>query len=59
MQIALLEHSAILLTCINWILGLEKQFFVFFMWPLKTGFTVYTYGPAHSMQANTSNECLC
>ena len=31
LQNALLEHSAILLTCIKAIIGLEKQFLVFFL----------------------------
>ena len=35
------EHSAILLTCIKQQLVLETNFWSYFEWPLKTGFTVY------------------
>ena len=40
MQNALLEHSAILLTCIKRYSVLKSNFGLLFEWPLKTGFTV-------------------
>ena len=40
----LLEHSAILLTCIKGLSVLKTNFGHFFEWPLKTGFTVLTQG---------------
>ena len=39
LQNALLEHSAILLTCIKRLSVLKNNFGLFFEWPLKTGFT--------------------
>ena len=39
-ECSILEHSAILLTCIKWKLVLKKHFWSYFEWPLKTGFTV-------------------
>ena len=36
-----LEHSAILLTCIKWLLVLKTNFLSFWEWPFKTGLTVY------------------
>ena len=35
-----MEHSAILLTCIKQKSVLKTNFWSFFEWPLKTGFTV-------------------
>ena len=42
MQNALLEHSAILLTCNKRKSVLKTNFCLLFEWPLKTGFTVDT-----------------
>ena len=36
----LLEHSAIILTCIKRLLVLKSNFGLLFEWPLKTGFTL-------------------
>ena len=44
LQNALLEHSAILLTCIKLYTVLKTIFVVFFEWPLKTGFAVQYSG---------------
>ena len=53
LQNALLEHSAILLTCIKRYLVLKNIFFLRFEWPLKTCFTgvisVPEYGWAMKM----------
>ena len=41
LQNALVEHSAILLTCIKLPYGFNTFILSIFGWPLKTGFTVY------------------
>ena len=43
LQNALLEHSAIFLTCINQYLVLKPNFGLLFEWPLNTGFTVNNF----------------
>ena len=53
----LMEHSALLLTCIKLPHGFKTIVLSIFEWPLKTGFTVYSN--AHQltliMGANTRN----
>ena len=44
-RMLLFEHSAILLTCMRQEFVLQNNFWSFFEWPLKTGFTVH---PLHS-----------
>ena len=58
MQNAPMEHSAVLLTCIKIPNGFQTFVLSIFEWPLKTGFTVFSYPSVLTFVLNAQKNGL-